>query len=596
MMLSIVLIFSTFLAVLIWPNIYLPFNEAYNYGGEYLIENYNKHNDTLRFIIFLIVSLSPFLIIYTQIKKSKIFSIEEFLKIENINNLKNNDLKVYSFLIIIFCLFEFLIIDFDIFIGNLDLFHEGLWITSAYNYIKTNQFWASSYFGRGLFGNYFPLIIWNLQNDISIGSVRYAELILILINKVLLVFLAQQIANNLTIDRFKKILFFVLLALFLISTTRYINPGSFVGRSALIILFLNILIFSLNYYRKYNFVHCILGFFSVLSFLWYLDVGAYINFSIIIILITLLLKKDFKSITSILVGILISWFLLFLLLDQNEINYFISNSINIYTTIDQIHGIIYPSPFFSSDSRATKTLLLFVVGGVFTIFICLDKNKFNNNNKIFFFILFFLSIASFKTGLSRSDAPHIKTAIGPLMIVLYTYFLYFLVNFEKFIYFIDKIKIHKKIFYLLLSIIFILNFKIYSFEKIYTSLDKIKNLTTAKDELFLTDDKKKYLNLIEYYSEISRDEDCIQILTDEMIIPYLLKKKTCTKYYNIFIATPDHIQKKFIEELEKNKPKIILTKKQNQFTPDLKLVSTFIENKYEIYNKFEEWIFLKIRK
>ena len=47
--------------------------------------------------------------------------------------------------------------------------------------------------------------------------------------------------------------------------------------------------------------------------------------------------------------------------------------------MDQIHGLIYPIPFFSGDTRATKTLLMYVLGGVFTIFICLDKNKFNES-------------------------------------------------------------------------------------------------------------------------------------------------------------------------------------------------------------------------
>ena len=99
---------------------------------------------------------------------------------------------------------------------------------------------------------------------------------------------------------------------------------------------------------------------------------------------------------------------------STELHNFFFNTKSIYYTIDQIHGLIFPTPFFSGDTRATRTLIYFILGGVFTTYICLDKGNFKNSNKIFFFFLFILSLVSFKTGLSRSDTGHIKTATGPL--------------------------------------------------------------------------------------------------------------------------------------------------------------------------------------
>ena len=111
------------------------------------------------------------------------------------------------------------------------------------------------------------------------------------------------------------------------------------------------------------------------------------------------------------------------------------------------------------------------------------------------------------------------------------------------------------------------------------------------------DHKKKYIDLIEYYKNISLNSDCIQILTDENALPYLLRKKTCTKYYQIWILQPKHLQKKFIEALKDKKPKIILIKtKPVKFTPKLQLVEKYINNEYTVYDTFEEWTFLRLNK
>ena len=50
------------------------------------------------------------------------------------------------------------------------MFHEGLWITSAFNYLKTGQIWFTSYIDRGLFGNFYPVILWNINENISLNQ------------------------------------------------------------------------------------------------------------------------------------------------------------------------------------------------------------------------------------------------------------------------------------------------------------------------------------------------------------------------------------------------------------------------------------------
>ena len=61
---SIILFLSTAIALLLWGNIFLPLNEINNFGSEYFTKSYNKHNDTIRFIFFILLSTVPFLFVY----------------------------------------------------------------------------------------------------------------------------------------------------------------------------------------------------------------------------------------------------------------------------------------------------------------------------------------------------------------------------------------------------------------------------------------------------------------------------------------------------------------------------------------------------
>ena len=593
--LYLILLFSIFIGVIVWPNININIEASYGYGGDYFINNYHKDNDTLRFVIFILISLLPFFFTYSIFYKSNIFSIKEFLYQNNFETYYNKSINIIFYLLIFFCVIEFLLIDFSLKITKLDLFHEGLNIQSSYNYIKSKQLWQSSYTNYGLVGNYFPLILWH-DSNISIGSVRFFQNILDLLNKIFLLILAKQISDNINFDNLKKIIFFILLSILFINEVNYFTPEQIHGRYALMLLFLNIFIFSLNDYKKYSFLFFILGLFSVLSIIWWLDIGAFINLSLITICLFFIVKKDLKILFSIIFGILSGWIVFFLLLNPEEYYDFIFNTLKIYQTMDQLHGLIYPIPFFSGDTRATKAVLFFVLGGIFTIFICLNKNNFNTKNKIFFLILFILSVASFKSGLSRSDEPHIKTATGPILLILYTYLLYYLLNLSKFEYLKKVILINKKIIFGLVIIGFIFTFNLQNIKNIQFFKDNLNKLLTAKDEEYLIGENKKYINLLNLYSDLSKDEDCAQILSDEIIIPYLLKKKSCSKFYQIWIAQPLDIQLKFIDDLKEKKPRIILKRKEQIFTPKLEYVENYINHSYEVYKDYEEWIFLKLKK
>ena len=597
LLILIVLFLSTGSALLLWDHILLPINDINNYGSEYFIKSYNKNNDTLRFIVFVLISIAPFLFLYRYLFKDKILTIKEFLNLEPTSKIKKYKLLNYTFFLFLFlCFLEYFLIDLNFFSSNLDFFHEGLWLTPSFNYHVTGDLWKGSYVGRGLFGNFYSIIAWNFFDNISIGSVRILNTFMLLINKLLLIVLAKQISENINFSIIKKMFFFILLSLFFVSLVDYYNKEEFVKRSPLIILFLNFLILSIKDSNRFSFYFFILGSFSFISLIWFIDVGAYINFILLCLLIFYLIKLQFKILSSLLVGVISGWLFLMGILPSDELKEFFSNTTNIYKTIDQIHGLIYPAPF-SDNSRGLKTLLFFVVGGIFSIFICLDKNKFNNNNKIFFLFLFILALVSFKTGLSRSDSGHIRTATGPLMIVLYSYSIYWIIdnlNLDKFNKISNK---NSLILNFLILIIILINFKVYNIKNIISYKSNLNTLVKATDEDFLKNENNRYIGLINYYKKISKSDQCLQILTEETALPYLLKKKSCTKYFSAWYISPPYIQIDYINNLKEAKPRIILfSNREIRFMPKFDQVINYIEKNYKFHSKYENWTFVQIKK
>ena len=602
----LILVSAIIIATLSWDNINLPFNNNSDYGNqysEYFTKKYNPLNDNLRFIFFIGFTLIVFIFSLKYFYPAQIYEINEVLKIDynkNLNN-KKKDIKnlskiFYLFLIIVF--FEFLLLDFQNFTTQMDIFHEGLWLTSSNNFSISGKLWTSSYIGRGLFGNFHPAFFGDLLNYNTIGASRFANLFLLLLSKISLLIIAKEIVLNLKYEQYQKIIFFVFLSLLFLSLVEYLDRGEFAQRALLFLVFFNILFFSLKIKNSYIFFT--IGLFSIISMLWYIDIGAYLNLIVISILIFFIIRKEFETVISILSGVIVGWLIFYLIVPKAEFYTFIQNTLSIYNTIDMIHGLIYPTPFFSGDGRATRILVFFILAGIFVITLALSKrNNFSNLNKIFFLFLFLGSLVYFKTGLSNSDDGHIKRASGPLLMIIYTAFLYIAFEFinkfkSKNIYIIKNNNFLVFWSFILFSAI-VLNTNILKIKNIITAPERIEQLLSYKDEIFID---SNYKSLINYYNNLSSKDNCVQILTDEVALPFLMKKKTCTKFYQMWLNSPIDIQKKLIEELKKSKPKIILVDTESvKFKINqnrIKLVFDFVEKNYSFHSKYQNWTFFHI--
>ena len=89
------------------------------------------------------------------------------------------------------------------------------------------------------------------------------------------------------------------------------------------------------------------------------------------------------------------------------------------------------------------------------------------------------------------------------------------------------------------------------------------------------------------------------IFTNEVAIPYFLKKKTCSKYYLLYTATPFEIQKSIIKDLSNKKPTYLIYKSEidayGHAGDRLEILNEYIIDRYSFYEKFKHWEIYKLK-
>jgi len=605
----ILVIIAIIIATFLWEKIVLTYDIQNQIYGEYSINQYNANNDVLRSLFFILFPLVVFLFSYLIINNEITLSIKELIFDSEKKIFKekfNLNYYLVFILFIFFLLLEFLSIDFNRFATNLDFFHAGSILVPSNNFHLTKGLWTSSFIEYGLLGNFGTGFLWEIFGIKTIGLISFPQLLLLLLNKILLVYLAMKISKNLLFSERVKLIYFVILSILSISLISYkdnIGATEFPSRSFLFLLFFVIFFSALYRPNKFTFTFFVLGTFSIISMLWFIDVGAYINVMLLLILIYFFIRTEYKKNLSILLGIIFGWFIFFFIIPNNEFKTFLNNTLLIYSTFEYIWGLIYPTPFLSGDTRSTRALLFIIFAGILVIISSFKKNiKLTYYNKIFFIFIFIAALISFKSGMTRSDTPHIKSSSGFTLFLIYSLGLFFLFSLvldqnkiflSRFGYFVKNN--YTKLLLMLLAIYFV-TFKAstINFNNISSGPSQIIKLINYEDEKYLSSD---YRELIKYYKNLSLQDKCIQIITNESALPYFINKPTCTKFYLIWSSELN--QKKLINQLEKSRPEIILFKSEidpwnSDFLQRVPMLVGYINKNYSFYSKFKFWTFVKI--
>ena len=218
---TVVLLLSIILGSILWRFLELPYVET-NVVNNSLI-NKNHLNDYLRYAVFIFIPLASFLLLRIYQRK---FYILKF-----INEVRDNKLSIYkkdqnlltiNILLLLFVVLEFLSLTFPVF--KLDFLHEGQELSSSYKSVIDNSLWSGSFIIIGLIQEILTSkFIWKIFNHESIGLMRYADLIYILLCKIFIILIVYKVSIISKLNSFYKEVFFISSSLICLTLINYNN-------------------------------------------------------------------------------------------------------------------------------------------------------------------------------------------------------------------------------------------------------------------------------------------------------------------------------------------------------------------------------------
>ncbi len=587
------------ISIIFWDSIKLPYDESNVIVGQPFYKKFNPINDKIRFLFFIVPSVLIYLFCYLRVNtntfrfnlKSKDFFLYR-LKIKEVN--ADNSLNLYSFLFILLITLEFFSLDFNRYIKTVDMFHDGTLLVPPLNYLQNKELLKSTIHNYGFIGNNLGLFSNFVLGYYSIGSITFISLMLVYLNKFFIILISKKIISYLNFEDTLKKLLFIIFTFFLIFSIPHYFGGP---RTSLFLFFILLLGTALcdSTFSKFKFF--IVGIFSVISLLWWFDIGFYTNLLIILTAIYLILNKENEKLLVLLVSIISSWSLFLLIISPEEIKELFYQLNFIYSTSHYSLSIEYIKPFSANSGRWTKALIIIYMASLMLIHLNFSKKFFVNYKvKVFISLLFIAGVILFNDALMRSDSMHVKSSSGLYTSVFVLLILIFLFQRIKIIRKIKKLNYNLKFISFNIIVFIFLTFIFFSSVKI-TNIFYVKNniekLIKAEDNLFLDNNLSTFLKR---YKELSKTDDCVQVLSSDVAVPYFLKKPSCTQFFMPVFILNGITESKFIDQLNKSAPNIILFKSPNIVlleTLNMPNVLRHVEEKYSFHENYKGYIFYK---
>tara|TARA_B110001452_G_scaffold250666_1_gene239086 strand:+ start:3190 stop:5034 length:1845 start_codon:yes stop_codon:yes gene_type:complete len=508
--------------------------------GYYSLNKANPLNDIFGYLIFITIPVLFYFIWNLVFKKKKInqFFYNIKFKDENINFDKN--IYILFLFFIFFIILELLSVKF--LISEIDLFHEGERLSAAFKSKLDGSLWSGSYISKGVIYEILgPKYIWKFFNQESVGLLRFLDLLYVFIAKFILICLSLEISKNINFNSFLKKIFFVFLTIIFLSCISYsssynngISANLIKFREIPILLTLLFFIKSLKNLEQLYTQYILIGFLTVATFFWSIDRAIVLNLLVLFIIIFLIINKSYKNIITIILSAIFFWLFFYFFLKE-EFIFFITNTIGILKEMTKINGLIHPIPFSDDPnaSRSTKTILSIVISLLISFsFFFKEKSILPYRFKILLTVISLVSFLSYIYALGRTDYTHLKQAFGFPIIFFSCYLLFYLFHYIHHKYIFNNS--YKKNFLILITPLVLLFFTTFNidYKNIINFKSRFIKYVELKDNNFLS---KADNNFIIQASTLIKDEQCIQLYSNDAALLYFLKIPNCTKYYYVWI-------------------------------------------------------------
>jgi hypothetical protein len=581
-------VFGIVLGLFLWNYISLPFKNQFNVVGKLTKIGFNPINNTIRFLILIILP-SLFLIIHFLYRRPKEILNSKALSI----NTEINQNRYVIYLILIFSIFFALNNPSYHSSGLFDTFHEGETLGSVMLYEKGLTPYKDFIFCHGLFQD--PLrahVAFSLFGK-SIASVRIIESILKVLMFILMsVFILKLCKNNYFLS-ILVLLIYTLISPFIIFPSRDIVSFIYL----ILILFMRDQIINKECNSKFKFSLLVFlySFFPFITFLYSIDKGFYLSavflITIPILYIFFIRETSLKIIFLIFsfLGIAVAGATLYFFFRKDLYDFFKYAFIIMPQYKELTDGLVFPlEKGFAFIFLFSVLLYWFVFRFIYELYV-----QFNFKNSLirFFenyfieFIMFIMALFFYRSALGRSDWEHIRYSNAIIcLLTIYIISRYYLLR----IFTIRKAK----------SIILIVFFLLTSFLgiRIY-AMDLIKDNFPigVSDSSYMPDNFKNTVSFLK--GDLKEDQSFIT-LTFEASWYYFVNKPCPIRFPVLWFAEPDFYQRDVIVDIKNKNVKYIIL--NNDFTVDLikneerlPILVNFIHNKYQYYKTIDNnqiWI------
>ena len=91
----VVSLFFILIITFLWEHISLTYEENHNIVGNYSNADHHQFNDTLRFLIFILIPLASYLLTLYLVDKNNILSINQIVKQRNFQQKRTHDKNIF---------------------------------------------------------------------------------------------------------------------------------------------------------------------------------------------------------------------------------------------------------------------------------------------------------------------------------------------------------------------------------------------------------------------------------------------------------------------------------------------------------------------
>ena len=319
--------------------------------------------------IFLPSFLLFFYLVFTN---NCILPFKEKIKFSNNLN-KKRSVKIF-FIISFFFILNFLFSNPAT--HPLDTLHEGMRLTAWENLNFYDSFWKSSFITVG-WGQEFliPILSELIYDEVTINRTRLILFFYKFLNQILLLTLVYQIISQQKFEKRINDILFLLFSTIVLFISNF--NDSIISHREIPILIFFISLWNIINNKKIYIYLIIAGSLSCLSLVWSLDRGIFLNILLIILLIFFIFNKNYKYFAILILSIFLAWIIVYIFFGREEFLNFVSNSIWIFSNIENIYGLIHPTPFGNQmdSSRSGKNIIILIITSLLSIYFGFQKKQ-----------------------------------------------------------------------------------------------------------------------------------------------------------------------------------------------------------------------------